>query len=433
MREIERILDKGKIDMDNMEVPKELEEKLYKALEDKSPVKPKRANRKAVLAVACILILIVGYNLSSLAYYGKRLLGYNQVMNGTLKQLNELGRGQLVEKDYTFENGLTVILDGIMLDENQLLVFYTINDPKGEVDKAPNIHMFVKGFFREYSPQSGHGIMNDEKTEIKWIHGFEKPSIFEKTLRLELGMTGDKIRETGQISFKIDANKAMGSILKQNINKTIKNGNTEIHLGHISASPTKTVLHGSIQNIVELARDQILGERIRPNNIDIRLIANGNEVPYQGGGMSTDIKGIRFHSDFDALPENLESVELFIKSFSVDRDVNKRIHIEGDKSEQNIEILEQNIKINNMYKSSGSTYVTISTREDIILTRVGLVIDGERISLKETIDSDLEKLEDGTIIHTRTLCFPGEGENYELSIERMTYTQPYDKTVKIPL
>ncbi|MDI9476101.1 MAG: DUF4179 domain-containing protein [Natronincolaceae bacterium] len=433
MKEIERILNKGKTDMDKMKVPEELGERLYKALDNKSPAKPKKTNRKAILAVACILVLIVGYNFSSLAYYGKRLLGYNQVMNGTLKQLNELGRGQLIGKDYTFENGITVILDGIMLDENQLLVFYTIKDPRGGVDEAPGINMSVKGFLREYIPQSGHGIINDEKTEIKWIHSFEKPSIFERTLKLKFSIAKNNMMETGQINFKIDANKAMGSILKQNINKTIKSGNTKIHLGYISASPTKTILYGSIQNIVELARDQISGERIRPNNVDIMLIANGKEVPYQGGGMSTDIKGIRFHSDFDALPEDLESVELFIKSFSVDRDVGKKIHIEKGISEQNVEILGQNIKIDNMYKSNENTYVTITTREDIILTRVGLMIDGERTDLKETTGGDLEKLDDGTIIYTRTLCFPGEGENYELGIERMTYTQPYDKTVKIPL
>ncbi|HZK57740.1 MAG TPA: DUF4179 domain-containing protein [Clostridia bacterium] len=433
MKEIERILNKKRMDIDNIEVPEELEGRLYNALEGRSPVKARKRNRRAMLAVACILILIVGYNFNSLAYYGKKLLGYNRVMNGTLKQLNELGKGQLIGKDYTFENGLTVVLDGIMLDENQLLVFHTLKDPKGKIDEKLDVHMFVKGFLREYIPQYGQGEINEEKTEVKWIHSFEKPSIFERTLKLKFNPAENSQRETGQISFKIDVNKAMGSTLKQNINETIKSGNTKIHLEHISASPTKTVLYGSIQNIIELAKDQILGERIRPNGIDIRLIVNGKEVSQQGRGMSTDIKGIKFHNDFDALPESPESVELFIKSLSVDKDVNKKIHIEKSPFKQNIEILGQNIEINNLYKSNGNTYIRIATREDIILTSVGLVVDGERTDLRETVDRELEKLEDGTIIHIRTLCFPKEGENYELNVEKMTYTQPYNKTVKIPL
>lgn len=433
MKEIEKILSEKKTDIDKIEVPEELESRLYKALGNSHRIRPKKNKWKTTVAVACIMFLLIGYNFNALAYYGKKLLGYDNVMSGTLRQLNELGKGQPIGKSHTFTNGVTVTLDGIMVDENQLLAFYTVKDPSGAVNEKDHFIMTIKGFIREYNPESGQGEMNDEKTEIKWVHSFEKPSAFEKTLKLELILLDKNSSEKGEISFRIDPSKAMGHTLKQTINKTIKEGDTKIHLESIVASPTKTVLHGSVQNIVELAKDQILGERLRPNNIDIRLMANGQEIDHQGGGMRTDMKGIRFHSEYDALPDDLEFIELNIVSFSVDRDVNKKVDINKDSKNKDIEALGQNIQINEMYESKGNTYITITTRDDVTLTKVGLIVDGERISLKETINSDIQKLEDGTILHTRTLHFPKTGTKYELSIEKMTYTQAYNKIIDIPL
>ncbi|MGF7056801.1 DUF4179 domain-containing protein [Brassicibacter mesophilus] len=433
MKEVEKILGDKKEDIDKLEVPEELETRLYNALEDSSLIKPKKRKWKVRVVAACIAALLIGYNFNALAYYGKELLGYEQVMNGTLKKLNELGKGQHIGKSYTFKNGLTVILDGIMVDENQLLAFYTVRDPNGEIDKANDPHMSIKGLIKEYNPQSGQGKMNDEKTEIKWVHSFQKPSMFEKTLHLELQLIENNTSEIGDISFSIDPNKAMGDTLKQKINKTIKSGDTKLHIESITASPTKTVIYGTIQNIVELARDQILGERLRPNDINIKLIANGEEVVHQGGGMSTDAKGMRFHSEYDALPEKLDSVQLYIESFSVDRDVNQKVSVNKDLENIEFEVLGQNIKINEVYESDGNTYISITTTEDIILTKVGLIVDGERVSLKETINSDIEKLKDGRMLHNRTLCFPKIGDNYQLSIEKMTYTEMYDKTIEIPI
>lgn len=433
MEDIEKILNEKKMDIDKIEIPEELESRLYNALESSSPAKVKKRNWNTIVAVACALFLLIGYNFDALAYYGKKLFGYDQVMNGTLKQLNELGKGQPIGKSYTFKNGLTVTLDGIMVDENQLLAFYTVKDPNGAVDEISHISMSIKGFIREYNPESGQGKINDEKTEIKWVHSFEKPSTLEKTLNLELVLFDKNNSEKGEISFRIDPNKAMGHALKQSINKTIKAGDTKIHLESIVASPTKTVIHGKMQSIIELAKDQIFGERLRPNNINIKLIANGREVEHQGGGMSTDMKGIRFHSEYDALPDDLESIKLNIVSFSVDRDVNKKADIKKDLINQEVEALGQNIEINKVYELEGSTYITITTREDIVLTKVVLIVDGERTSLKETINSNFKKLENGSIMHTRTLLFPRMGNKYQLSIEKMTYTEPYNKIIDISL
>ncbi len=430
MKDIEKILREEKIE--HIEVPEELESRLYKALENSTPAAGAgRRNWKVIVAAACAVLLLSGYNYNALAYYGKKLLGYDQVMNGTLKQLNELGEGQPIGESYTFKNGLTVILDGIMADENQLLAFYTLKDPAGGMDKVPIPFMYIDGFFKQYRQRSGHGEINADLTEMKWIQSFDKPSVFEKKLQMKLTQPGNN-DDIGVISFKIDQSKAMGYTLKQNINKTIHSGDTKINLESIVASPTKTVVYGSIQNIVELAMDQMLGERLRPYNIEMRLIANGKEVEHQGGGMSTDMKGMRFHREYDALPDDLKSVQLNIVSFTVDRDVNKKADIRKGNDNQIIEVLGQDIVINKVYETEGNTCITFTTSEDIVLTRVGLMIDGNRVSLKETINSELTKLEDGKILHTRTMRFPGTGSEYQLSIEKMKYTEPYNKTIDIP-
>ncbi len=117
MREVEKMLNENKNDIDQIKVPKELEERLSSALNNHKPTKAKRKYVKVRIAVAFIAVLLIGYNIDTLAFYGKQLIGYDQVMNGTLKELNELGKGQMIDKSHTFEDGVIITLDGIMIDE----------------------------------------------------------------------------------------------------------------------------------------------------------------------------------------------------------------------------------------------------------------------------------------------------------------------------
>jgi hypothetical protein len=182
MNEFESIFEQEKIDLKGVEIPEELEERLRKALDQKAVVKKKKYNIGKI-AAACLVLLLIGYNFDSLAFYSKKIIGYNDVMNGTLKQLNELGKGQIIDEKYVFKNGVTILVDGIMLDESQLLVFYTIESPAGESDEM--MPMFgLKGLLRQYSPESGQGIRNSTNTELKGVQSFEAPHFFEKTLEL---------------------------------------------------------------------------------------------------------------------------------------------------------------------------------------------------------------------------------------------------------
>ncbi len=434
MLEIEQLLKAKKREIDHLEVPEELEIRLRNTLHERGG-KPRVYNWKLNLAAVFVVVLLIGYNFDALAYYGKQLMGYDQLMNGTLSQLNERGEGQAVGKSYHFKNGVTLTLSGIMLDQNQLLAFYTVADPKGDIDKI-NLEpsMSLAGWFNEYHMNSGSGVMNDQKTEIKNIASFETPHFYERTLSLNFDLVENGTNERGSISFRLDRNKAMGYTLKRVLNKTVKlDDKTNISLKSILATPTKTVVEGSVQNLMELAMDQVKGERVKPYDLDLKLIANNKVVSEQGGGMSSDLNGITFHHDYDALPNDLKRLQIKLVSFVADHDVNRQLELSKDAPETSMQVLGQNIKIDRLLETGGDTFITITSKDQILLTRVFLMMDGKRVDLKETTADNYVKQTDGTIYHTRTLHFPGTGDKLQLIVQRIRFPITADKVIEIPI
>lgn len=431
MNRIEKMLKNKKKDIDIIEAPDALEERLRSALGDKEMTKTRRSITGKIIA-ACLVLFLMGYHFDTLAFYGNKLMGYNDVMNGTLKELNELGKGQVIDKSHTFKNGLSITLDGIMIDETQLLAFYTIKAPKGNVDESlPTVTL--RGFLGEHMPQSGYGKMDDTKTMMNNIHSFEPPRVLEKTLHMNFRFSQNGRVEEEEITFTVDRQKAMGHTLKANIHKSIKVEQETIDLDAILASPTRTVIKGSIQNILELARDEINNERIRPNTLELKLIANDKELQPQSSGMSTNMKGITFHHEYDALPENLKSLQLKLTRFSADHDVNKEIELTKGIKEQRINVHGQDLMIDKVYEMNGNTYITITTEEGTVLTKVYLLADDKRLELNKTSEDQYEKRKDGQILHRRTLEFKGVGKDYKMDINRMTYVKDYNITIELPI
>lgn len=136
----------------------------------------------------------------------------------------------------------------------------------------------------------------------------------------------------------------------------------------------------------QFAESELKGEGFRPSGFSLKLIANGKEV---------------------ALTENQEK--------------------------KTIEILGQNVEINKVYKSDGKTYVTITSMEDLLLSKIYMRIDGKTVDLKNTIDGQENKNSDGSITHTRTLCCEASGKNLKLEIKGMRYTKSYNKLIDIPI
>ncbi|MFU0824581.1 DUF4179 domain-containing protein [Clostridium sp.] len=437
MSRLEDILNNKKLEIEELEVPDELEERLRCALEKAEPKRKSKFRFMVKAASLIIAILLIGYNSDTLAFYGKKIIGFDGVMTDTLKGLNDLGKGQIIDKSYTFKNGVKITLDGIMLDDNQLLMFYTIKDPKGKIDKQElnvQVNPYLKGIVGTYDIKGGTGKRNTENTEIKWTVEVEKPYFFEKSLEWKFALVEENRKEEGKILFTLDRSKAMGSSLRKKLNSSIKIDQGNIKFKSITASPTTTYIEGEIQDIFNMAKDEISGEGFRPIDMDIGLIANGKEVEPQGSSISTGMKGITFENNFDALPKDLKSLQIKLVSLKTNNKVNERVELSKNNDKNNykkLEVLGQKIDINSVYEKEEKTYVTITTKEDVVLSNVYMIIDGKKTELKNTAPSKHDKKPDGTISYTRTLCFEGSGEELILEIKGIIYNKIYNQVVDV--
>lgn len=433
LTDMEKILKEEKDKLDKLEIPDDIESTLRDTLNN-IPSKKRKSIRGRVAAII-IVVLLLSYNIDTLAYYGKKLIGYENVMTGTLQELNELGKGQIIDKAYTFKNGVEVLLDGVMLDDNNMIVFYTLKDPnKGVMNSDFKIRRTsITGFLGKEYIFSGGGEANEDMTEMRWIlNTHDSPKFYERTMKFKVDYEHeDGSFEHGEIVFKLDRNQAVGKSLKLSINEKIELDNRSIKLESLVASPTTTVIKGQIQDIIELGLDYISKDRFRPGEINLVLLANGIEVPLHGSGMSTDMKGINFYITYNALPEDTKNLELKLVNFGGDHDAKEVVEIVKGESNA-IKVLEQDIRIDKIYEESGNTYITFTTEENTVLSRVYLNIDGVNFELQETIPGVSEKVVEGNfakIYYTRTMRFNGTGEKLELDIQRIRYSKTYNKTI----
>ncbi len=423
MNNLEKLLDNEKGKLDTLEVPSDMENRLRNSLNSIPSKKKKSVRSKA--AALIIVVLLLGYNMNTLAYYGKQLIGYENVMDGTLSELNKLGKGQIIDKSYTFNNGVKITLDGVMLDDNKMIIFYNINDHDGDMQNSNPIVPNVIGVFGKQYYGGGQGMMDESFKNMNWVMEYDSPQFYEKKMKMQFSLDG----EQGEILFKLDRNKAMGHSIKLNINEKIQVDGRNITIKSLMASPTSTVIKGQIQNILELGLDYIKEERFRPEELSVILIADGIEIETRGSGMGTNNKGINFDISYDALPEDTKKVELKLTSFGGDHDTKELVKLVKGES-KSIKALNQDISIDNIYEEKGKTYITITTEENLVLSRVYLNVDGEKISLLKTIPGDLDKIVDGDNVRinsTRTLEFEGTGEELQLDIQRIRYNKEYDK------
>ncbi|MDF2890616.1 MAG: hypothetical protein K0R80_983 [Clostridia bacterium] len=437
MKLIEEMLNNSKIEIEELQVPDELEARLNSALQNKRMSKKRNNNWSIKVAVLLIAFMLVTYNIDTLAFYGRELLGFDNILNGTLKELNKMGMGQTIEKSHTFSNGIKVTLNGVMLDDNQLLAFYTIQNTEGSAEDVFSSgsfnSMYVQGILGRNYLESGQGQLSEDKSVIRWVEEFEPPHAFEKKLTWVFNIFIDGKSEEGKISFVLDRDKAMGHTLKSRLNQNIKLEGSDIRFDTITASPTTTVVKGTVQNIIELASDKISGERIFSPNLDIKLLANDKEIDLQGGGMSTDMKGMKFEKRYDALPQNLEKLQLHLVSFGAEHEVSELISLDRSLKARTIKVSGQDIIIEKLEERNGETFVTITTEESVLLSKVYLMVDNHRVELTETIDDNYDKKKDGTITKTRTLRFETAAEDLQLEIKRIRYQEAYDEYVNIPI
>ncbi|MFV8829926.1 DUF4179 domain-containing protein [Alkalihalobacterium sp. APHAB7] len=428
MSNIEKRLEEEKKRLDNMTAPEELEARLRGALENRTTVKkPKRKTPLfGAAAVALLFMVIVGYHYNGFAYYGKKLFGFDEVITGTLKELNEEEMGQIIDKQKQLADGTMFTVDGIMTDANQLILYYTLTNPNG-LSYDDHFRFYrMTGFLTNSIAVGGQSLLNEEENEIKGMMSFEHVSPFSKELTLQFSyqsLNGQTIEDT--ISFPYNPNQAMQTEIKQSIRKTVNVDQGKVTFHSITATPTMTVIDGKLQV------DNF--DRVNYALGGIDLVANDEVVQQLGGGSTSSIRGINFDIRFDALPQPLQSLELVMKQFVGYEKLDQTINL-AKTGENPISLFDGKLLwITDVSTTTTGTEITIATEDDVMLDGVSIKARDKITELRTIVNQTELKLDDGTILKQRTLLFDTVGEPELLVIEGMHYMKRYNKTIVIPI
>jgi len=429
MNNIEKQLAEEKMRMESITAPEELEARLRNALKAAPSKRTKRISPVwKIAAVVFLVIVICGNNYNAFAYYGKQLFGFDELMEDNLKQLNDKGMGQIIEKKTTLLDGTEFMIDGIMTDATQLIMYYTLSNPHGFDQNADPIRLYrISGFWTNSFAASGTSIMNEKHTEIKGTMTFDSVSPFAKKLTLHYGqpVSANGQMSDGTITFPYNPNQALQTQLRQSINKTLKVDQGSLTFQSITATPTQTVIKGTMRvDNYDRARNALDG---------IELRANGIEIPIKGSGARSSYGGrIIFDIRYDALPEQVQTLELVMNRFVGYQSLDKKLSLETITAEP-FKLDDKELRVKDISVTSDGAQITIATDDDVMLDGVSIEAQDENTSLQTTVRQDLIKQGDGALLKERTLLFNTKNKPKYLLIKGMHYMKTYNQVIKIPI
>ncbi|MDW0110909.1 DUF4179 domain-containing protein [Sporosarcina aquimarina] len=418
MNELEKQLEVEKERLERSKAPEELGERLRQALEQ-TPSRRKNKMPKWVAGVAALLFLfIVSYNYNALAYYGNKLLGYDELMTETLAQLNEQGSGQPIEKKITLLDGTELYLDGLLTDENQSILYYTVKNPNGISEESyfDSLH----GLWTKAHATNGTYSVNEAGTEIKGIQAFEAVNPFTKELTLEY--RNNENAEQGKITFPYNPKQAMQTELKQPIRKKVHVDQGNIRFDSITATPSRTTIKGKV-NVDNFDRIQLGGS-------GIHLLANGKPVDMTGSSSKSAIFGSSIELYYDRLPTDIEALEVVVDKFVGYESLNESILLSGE-NEQTETIHGQELIISKIEKTTEGIQLKIATEQNILLDGVSIKSKGKSIPLHTTLRADLVDYGNEEPYNERVLLFKSDELPDTLMIEGMHYAKSYGKHIQI--
>lgn len=423
MINVEEELYKKKDELEMLEIPENMEQKLREALSKK-----RRKFPTTRIAALLIISLAFTYSFDALAYYGKSIIGYDEVMSHSLKNLNEEGLGQQINKSCIFSNDVEVSLEGIMFDNKELVAFIKVHSKNEKLaDRLPRYDLKGLNPFG-YHMKSGQGKYIDQYTAV-FTQSFEVPQFYEKWMKLDIKLFIAGKIETQTISFTLNRNKAFKQEITKNIDKQVQIGDYSIKFESISASRMSTNIYGKIIPLSESAskvfsENDYLNEFLAPN-LMYDIVANEQKVIQSGGGRSSSGGDIFFHNESEALPKGLKALTLR----NIRLEYNKIINIEAYiSSNTENEMICDDLIIRKVEVEGSNLSITISSKG---IPVVGL-FDGE--SQLEQINIDDFKYEGRRdILVDRVYKFTGIGENLKLEVKAIRYADKADKSIVIPI
>lgn len=397
-----------KIKLNDVQVPQQLEQRLHNAL-----AKQKQHRKKTpliMLAAVALAFIFISFNINTFAYYGKKLFGYEQLMDETLAMLNDAGAGQTVNQSITLRDGTIVTIEGVLSDTNRFIVYYKAHNPVISLENGITLTE-LNGFLTKHFSSSTYELSSDQHT-LTGIANFDAVNPFAKKLTISL-FDGD--HNSYEVSFRYNASEALATTLKHNINQKIKTDIGIFKLKKLTSTSASTLITGTFDKTTD-----------RTFNIprDFVLYADNKAIPIKQGSMSSSLFG-NYSIDllFDTIPANTKKLELKLQQFYSKDQIDVAIQLnplpEAIVGPKNLEIL--NIDIND-----DATEIRIRSEQDVIFDEVSLQTSSGNVPLQTT--KDFQESEGS---FTRTLLFPTTDKVTELRIKNMYFIEAQNKTITI--
>ncbi|MBP1999656.1 hypothetical protein J2Z69_000675 [Paenibacillus shirakamiensis] len=428
MNEVEEKLAEQKKIIDTMKAPEELESRLRHALQGAHSRRvPCIPTLWKIAAVLMLVVVITGNNYNAFAYYGRQILGFTNYGSDALQQLNEQGLGQTIEQTYPLEDGIDLVINGVISDANQLTLYYTIHNPKGV--KIPIHNSFylptrISGFLTDSKFISGESsdYYNGQK-EIKGITQFDSVSPFSKELSLHFYqdlMNGG--RKEWDISFPYNPNQALRSVMEQYLNKTFVLDKGTFTFDSISATPTLTVVKGNfkVENFDKIST--LAGIELKANG---KVIKSGSSNTH----LSNDVN--EFNISFPALPTPLKTLTLELKTFVGNQVVNQNISLQSAKKIFNVH--GQKLVVKQVSTTPEGVEVVIADDEKVVFNGISLVTQTDIIPLTEFKQKNTGQEEGKNQLPQTLLFFKGATMPESLQIKDIDYLKNYNEVIEVPL
>ncbi|RCW73047.1 DUF4179 domain-containing protein [Saliterribacillus persicus] len=425
MDKIEQLLEEGKEIYQKQKAPRDTEFRLTRKLNEI----PTRKNRKrmfqlaSVIAVLFLSFVLIQY--PALAYFGKKIVGFDEVVTNTIADLQDQGLGQPIGETYTFSDGYVLTINGILSDENQTQIYYTLEKEDGSKLDNEWYEVFmpqdIKGFFTNNYIKSVVSDINADETVVKGAMVTEQPNPFAKKLTLTFDEeTFNGNWNSHEVTFPYDANKALATSFKSNINKEIEVSRGTITFEGMIATPSSTVISGSadVRNL----------SRVENPFQGVHLLADGEKLDILSMGTSTGIFGQSFELKFDALPESAENITLSVESFVGYKELNQQVALPNRFPEE-FTLDGHQLKLLSIEETEEYIEMRIQTEEDVLLEDVTLK-GKEEVELVTTVRQTYEETSDG-IMKDRTLQFPKVSSLESMHIGGVHYRKSYNKVIEV--
>ncbi|PWV99676.1 uncharacterized protein DUF4179 [Paenibacillus cellulosilyticus] len=383
-------------------------------------------------AMAAAFLLIVGtYQYPAFAYLGGKLLSKIELSSLSFSEVADQGYGQTVNKSKTLDDGTVIMIEGVIADDNALLMYYTIDAPGGSVLKNEYDLRFNVGdlhsFLKNSRMKEGYGNHSPDATHFEGVYKFEPVSPFARKLTVTFSeWISDKERASYPISFNYEANKAMNSIIKEKLTASVAVDRGKVVYDSITASPTSTVIKGHY----EMSNGEY--PRFMGNT---RLYVNGTELKAWGGesNISGDTKG--FILEYDVLPtDKVESMSLVLDNFDGYQKVDQPISL-ASPSDRSILIGNEKLWIRSVTKTTSGYDIVIARKQFTILDNDtiavqagGTVVPAASISQARPWD-----LKNGNIMWEQTFSFKTDVKPESLLLGGYHYIKTYNQTLTIPI